>query len=110
MLNCLKMMGSVLLLAMLLSAQTSPRFPAPLGIDRVLTGIVIDCTKSQSSKSKRDPQCGKNSGYMLKVEDTVYTLHGYEDELAAHRGKTTTITGHVVENTVTVTSVRAPEK
>lgn len=105
MLSGIRMMGALLVVAMIVSAQ-SPRFPAPLGVDRILTGVVVDCTK----KTKRDAACAENSGYLLKVEDVIYTLHGHEDELAKHAGRATTITGNVVGNDVAVTSVRAPEK
>lgn len=90
-------------------AQGPQRFPAPLGLDRVLTGMVSDCKAKKGKKTKRDPRCARDTTYLLTVDNTVYTLHGHEDELAARTGKTATITGNVVENDVAVTGVRMPE-
>jgi hypothetical protein len=99
-----------------LYAQTSQRFPAPLGIDRVLTGIVSECVASTPSKAapkakrRRDPRCGGGADYLLIVGDTVYTLHGHVTELAQRVGKSTVITGNVVGNDVAVHSVNAAER
>jgi hypothetical protein len=90
-------------------AQGPQRFPAPLGLDRVLTGMVSDCKVKNGKRTERDPRCKKNTTYLLTVGDTVYRLHGHEDELASRAGKTATVTGNVVENDVAVTAVKTPE-
>ena len=104
--------------------QTSPRFPSPLGINRILTGEVIDCrsggasgkqtdaTGSDTKKSKRkgrDARCGDSKGYMFVSGATVYSLHGHERELSAQVGKSVTLTGKVVGNDIDVDSVKPAE-
>jgi hypothetical protein len=83
-------------------AQDTNRFPAPLGLDRVLTGVIA---KSKPG-AKPDPN-SKPSQFTMNSGDVVYALHGHEQELKKLTGKQARITGNVVGNDVTVRTVEA---
>ena len=82
-------------------SQNTNRFPAPLGIDRVLTGVI---TKAKPVTTPPDSD-SKPAQFTMSSGDVVYTLHGHEKELKKFAGKQARITGTVVGNNVTVTTV-----
>lgn len=92
---------SLFLLGTLVTAapQTSNRFPAPLGIDRVLTGVVEKANPSEQNANSRRYR------YRLHSDSVVYALHGQEAKLKKLVGKQVRIIGHVVGNDVDVRSV-----
>jgi hypothetical protein len=97
-------LGCAVLLSVILGAtETQQRFPAPLGLNKVLTGTVI--------KVKVTPKTEKDAAkYLLKSEDATYQLRGHEKQLKRMLGKKVHITGNTVGENVTVDSVeRAPE-
>jgi hypothetical protein len=81
-------------------SQETNRFPAPLGIDRVLTGVIAKAKPG----SAPDPN-SKRSQFTMSSGDIVYALHGHEKELKKLAGKQARITGTVVGNDVAVTTV-----
>lgn len=83
-------------------AQDTNRFPAPLGLDRVLTGVIAKA----KPVAKPDPN-SKPSQFTMSAGDVVYALHGHEKELKKLAGKQARITGNVVGNDVTVRTVEA---
>jgi hypothetical protein len=80
------------------AAQNPNRFPAPLGIDRVLTGVI------SKAKAPPDPN-SKPTQFTMKSGGVVYSLHGHERELKKFFGKQARVTGTVVGNDVTVRTV-----
>ena len=82
----------------------SQRFPAPLGLNRVLSGTV--------RKAHLGTNAPKDAAqYLLKTDDATYQLHGHEKELKKLLGKKVRITGNAVGENVTVDSVeRLQEK
>lgn len=76
--------------------QSGNRFPAPLGLDRVLVGTV--------STAKDAGQ--RQTHYILTADGNTYNLHGHEKELKRLRGKKVRITGNARGNEVTVNSVQ----
>lgn len=105
---------AVLLLGLSAVAQAPPRFPAPLGLDRVLVGTLVDCTGEDSPGAKRkhgrDSRCGRDDSYVLAVDQATYALHGREEELGRRVGTTVRITGKAVGRDVEVHSVDAAGK
>src|SRR4051812_6155690 len=83
------------LISVFVAAQ-SQRFPAPLGLDRVLMGTLM--TKHEK---KKPPQ------YMLSVDEKAYELRGHEKQLKKFVGRKVRITGNAVGNKVSVNSVEA---
>jgi hypothetical protein len=81
-------------------AQNPNRFPAPLGIDRVLTGVIAKAKPG----AKPDPN-SKPSQFTMSSGDVTYALHGHEKELTRLAGKQARIIGTVVGNDVTVRTV-----
>jgi hypothetical protein len=82
-------------------SQNTNRFPAPLGIDRVLTGVVA---KAKPVSTPAEPN-SKPAQFIISSGDVVYSLHGHEKELKKVAGKQARITGTVVGNDVTVRTV-----
>jgi hypothetical protein len=80
-------------------SQNSNRFPAPLGIDRVLTGVI-----AKAKPAAADPN-SKPAQFTMSTGDVVYSLHGHERELKKLTGKQARITGTVVGNDITVRTV-----
>jgi hypothetical protein len=76
--------------------QTGNRFPTPLGIDRVLTGVVEKANPSAQNANSRRYR------YQLHIDSDVYALHGQETKLKKLVGKQVRIVGHVVGNDVDV--------
>src|SRR5437588_10498556 len=88
-------------LCMVAASQSGNRFPAPLGLDRVLFGTVSKArTDDQNPKNPR-----KKAKYILSTEGQSYLLHGHEAELRKLVGKKVRITGNAVGNEVTVNSI-----
>jgi hypothetical protein len=85
-------------------AQSNQRFPAPLGLNKVLSGTV---TKPHlAATSPKDA-----ARYLLKTDDATYQLRGHEKELRKMLGKKVRITGNAVGENVTVDTVeRLQEK
>src|SRR5436305_13136113 len=83
-------LGTLILLCLSALAQSPNRFPAPLGLDRVLVGVVVDCaangTPGAKGKHRRDSRCEEDNGYVLAVDQTTYALHGHEEELRQRVG------------------------
>ena|SRR5438128_3577533 len=87
-------------------AQSNQRFPAPLGLDRVLIGTVSKAkTEDQSQK---DPP--KRTKYVLSSGGHSYFLHGHEAKLEKLLGKKVRVTGNAVGNDVTVDSITRADK
>jgi hypothetical protein len=105
---------TLILLCLSAVAQSPNRFPAPLGLDRVLVGVVVDCTANGTpgakGKHRRDPRCEEDNGYLLAVDQTTYALHGHEQELRQRVGATVRVTGKAVGREVEVHSVEPAEK
>jgi hypothetical protein len=81
------------------AAQISNRFPAPLGTDRILSGVI-----EKAQPSTRGPNA-RPSRFHLKSGEIDYALHGQESKLKKFVGRQVRITGHVVGNDVDVQSV-----
>lgn len=94
----------VILLPGILNAQENQRFPAPLGLNKVLSGTV--------SKAKANSHAPKDAArYLLTTQEgTVYQLHGHEKELRKMVGKHVRITCNSVGENVTVDSVEREQK
>jgi len=96
------------------AAQDAPRFPAPLGLDRRLIGVVSDCVIQISTRgyktSQRDPRCTKDATFLLKTGDAVFQLRGNEKELKKWIGKKATVIGTAIGDLMTVRSVEAPDQ
>ena len=87
-------------------AQPNQRFPAPLGLDRILTGTISKAkTGDQTQKNPR-----KRAKYILSNEGQSYLLHGHEAELKKLIGKRVRIIGNAVGDDVTVNSVAPVEQ
>jgi hypothetical protein len=107
-------LGTLILLCLSGLAQSPNRFPSPLGLDRVLVGVVVDCAAKDApgtkAKHRRDSRCEEDNGYVLAVDQTTYALRGHEEELRQRVGTTVRITGKAVGREVEVHSVEAAEK
>jgi hypothetical protein len=105
---------TLILLGLCGLAQSPNRFPAPLGLDRVLVGVVVDCAAKDApgakGKHRRDSRCEEDNGYLLAVDQTTYALRGHEEELRQRVGTTVRITGKAVGREVEVHSIDAAEK
>ena len=89
-----------LLLALGASAQQGQRFPSPLGLNKVLSGVI--------SKAKIHADTAKDTQprYILTTKDgSTYQLRGREKELKRLVGKKARITGNAVGETVTIDSI-----
>ena len=87
------------LLCASMSGAQSQRFPAPLGLNKALTG-----TMSKDRIEKNAPK--DTTRYLLTtVEGQVYQLHGHEKELKRSVGKKVRITGKTVGENVSVDTV-----
>jgi hypothetical protein len=84
--------------------------------EQTLTGTISDtmCGKKHmmkdASAGKCTQECVKGgSDYALVVGDRVYTLKGDKEKIAKFAGEKATVKGEIKEQTVTVTSVTAPQ-
>jgi hypothetical protein len=82
-------------------SQNTNRFPAPLGIDRALTGVIAKAKPVATPPGSNS----KPAQFTISSGDVVYSLHGHENELKKFAGKQARITGTVVGNDVTVRTV-----
>src|SRR5438445_722195 len=96
--SCLLCTGFV---AESLVAQNPNRFPAPLGIDRMLTGKISKTPKKTRVSNDRS----KAAKYVLSTDGETYQLHGHEKELKRFVGKKARVTGTAVGSELTVHSV-----
>jgi hypothetical protein len=84
--------------------------------EQTLTGTVSDtmCGKNHMMKNASAAKCTQEcvkggSDYALVVGDRVYTLKGDKEKIAKFAGEKATVKGEIKEQTVTVTSVTAPQ-
>lgn len=86
------------------NAQESQRFPAPLGLNKVLTGTI--------SKAKITSNSPKDAAHYLLTTpgSAVYQLHGHEKELKKFVGKAVRIFGKAVGEKFSVDLVELLEK
>lgn len=94
-------------LCMTAVAQSSQRFPAPLGLDRVLIGTV---SKASTKDQSRPKDARKKAQYLLSSEGQSYSLNGHEAELKKLVGKKVRVTGNAIGNELTVNSVERAEQ
>jgi hypothetical protein len=92
---------SVVLFSFQGAIAQSNRFPAPLGLDRALTGVVAKAKPTHGKPAKMS----KPARYVLAVDDKTYRLDDHETELKKFLGKKVKITGNAVGEDVTVNSV-----
>jgi hypothetical protein len=86
------------------SALQNQRFPAPLGLNKVLSGAVVKA--KVSADSPKDA-----ARYLLKTDDATYQLHGHEKELSKLVGKKVRVTRNAAGEYVTGDTVeRLQEK
>ena len=96
-------LATVLVTSLMGVGQINNRFPAPLGLDRILTGVVSKAKLRHAAK----PSAAR---FVISSDGESYQLHGHEKELKRFLGKKVLITGNVVGENVTVNTVKLSRK